>query len=116
MSTSTTPKKKFCVYAPDYPNNLARRFEVREAHLADVKPHINSGVFRVAGIVADPDKPTTTIDGQTRPNAQGSLLIVEADTLEEVKKLIMNDVYWKNGVWDKEKVVIQPFLPATPFP
>jgi hypothetical protein len=45
----------------------------------------------------------TTIGGQPRPNAQGSILIIEADTLEEARTLITNDVYWKNGVVSKHR-------------
>jgi hypothetical protein len=48
----------------------------------------------------------TTIGGQTRPNAQGSLLIIEAETLEEARTMIMNDVYWKNGVVSKHRKII----------
>lgn len=122
-SSRAAPRNRFFVYAPDYPDNVARRYKVREAHLADVKAPIENGVIStypsiispiprmlidfivellspvgVAGMLADPVQPTITIGNETRNNATGSILIIEADTLEEAKELIVNDVYWKNGV------------------
>ncbi|KAF9453921.1 hypothetical protein P691DRAFT_718277 [Macrolepiota fuliginosa MF-IS2] len=115
-ASRVTPLNKYFVYAPDYPNNVAHRYTVRESHLKDVKPLIEDGTFRVAGIIADPAQPTVTINNETRINATGSILIVEAETLEDVRKLIEKDIYWRKGVWDKEKMTIQPFFAATPFP
>ncbi|KAF5351726.1 hypothetical protein D9756_007462 [Leucocoprinus leucothites] len=109
-------RNRFFVYAPDYPNSVAHRYAVREAHLAGVKQPIETGVIPVAGMLADPEQPKTKIGNEMRNNATGSVLIIEADTLEEARQLIENDIYWKKGVWDKERVIIQPFFAATPFP
>lgn len=64
----------------------------------------------------------------------GSLVIVEAESLEEVRKLIESDVYYTSNVvrvsvsssrrfvtdlsshqWDKEKLVISPIVLGLPL-
>ncbi|KAF8348167.1 hypothetical protein F5887DRAFT_952421 [Amanita rubescens] len=93
---------KFFVYAPDAvdPNTLDKRYDVRARHFEVITPLIESGVVLVDG----------------RNKAIGSALIVQAENIEEVRKIIENDIYVQSGVWDKEKLLIAPFIPATPFP
>lgn len=55
-------------------------------------------------MLIDPAQPTVTIGSETRHNTTGSILIVEAETLEEARQLIENDVYWKNGVVSTHKL------------
>jgi hypothetical protein len=45
MSTTAEPKKLFFVYAPDYtdPDAMNRRLKVRQQHLDNVRPLIESG-------------------------------------------------------------------------
>ncbi|PFH52053.1 hypothetical protein AMATHDRAFT_117495, partial [Amanita thiersii Skay4041] len=105
--------KKFFVYAPDRPGALDRRYEVRPRHFEKVNPLIESGVIQVAGMITDPETPV--VEGERR-NTIGSMLIVQAESIEAARELIMNDVYTTSGVWDKEKMVIAPFFAATPFP
>lgn len=79
-------------------------------------------------MITDPANPV--VDG--RKKAIGSALIVQAENIEEVRKIIENDIYVTEGVvssqhlvefmslnksqWDKEKLLIAPFISATPFP
>lgn len=42
-------------------------------------------------------------DGQP-PKINGSIMMAEADTVEEVWKWVRNDIYYTTGVWDIEKV------------
>lgn len=72
-------------------------------------------------------------DGKKK--AEASMLIVKADTIDEARRLIEKDVYYTSGVvrslqyallvhadrvgpikWDTEKLIILPFVPATPLP
>ena len=63
----------------------------------------------------------------------GSLMVFEAESLEEVRKVIEDDVYYRTGVvrsifrlvcadadadvqWDKEKLTILPWISAHPLP
>ncbi|KIL68881.1 hypothetical protein M378DRAFT_71095 [Amanita muscaria Koide BX008] len=106
---------KFFVYAPDRTDSttLDKRYEVRSEHLQKIKPKIDSGVVQVAGMITDAETPA--VEGE-RKKAVGSILIIEAENIEEVRKLIENDIYTTSGVWDKEKLIIAPFFAATPFP
>ena len=38
------------------------------------------------------------------PKINGSVMMVEADTREEVERVIKEDIYYKEGVWDSSKV------------
>ncbi|THV06720.1 hypothetical protein K435DRAFT_960325 [Dendrothele bispora CBS 962.96] len=114
MSTSATdPRPKFLVYAPDKTEEgtFERRLSVRPDHLAKAKESISGGFIRIAGALSTPETYNT-------PNKKmvGSMFIVEADDIEEVKKKIEADIYYTSGVWDQEKLVILPMIPATPIP
>ena len=76
----------YIVYAPDKPNNLAHRMEVRPHHLAYWQEH-GTTLF-VAGPMLDDNG-----------DFCGSVLIVEADDIESVRKLAEADPYWTEGVF-----------------
>ncbi len=40
----------------------------------------------------------------------GSLLIFRADDLDAAWKRIRDDVYWTEGVWEREKCVVEEFI------
>jgi len=103
---------KFIVYAPDNvdPGTLDKRYEVRPSHSERLATLIDSGVVQVAGMITDPAYPV--VEGG-RNKAIGSLLIVEAENIEEVRKTIEEDVFIQSGVWDREKLLIAPFLQAS---
>ncbi|KAJ3517644.1 hypothetical protein NLJ89_g372 [Agrocybe chaxingu] len=114
-ATSTPKPKVFVVHAPDRKaeGTLARRLAVRPRHLEGVKPLIDAGTITVGGMLLDPDMPY--IEGKS-PKGVGSLMIVKAESLEAVRKIVTSDVYYTEGIWDQERVTIQPFFVATPFP
>ncbi|TDI62739.1 MAG: YciI family protein [Alphaproteobacteria bacterium] len=77
---------QFVIYAKDKPNNLERRMEVRPSHLEYWGK--NSDKILLAGPLLDEnDKPC------------GSTLIVEGNSLEEVRALAEADPYWTDGVF-----------------
>jgi len=108
--------QKFFVYAPDskHVETHVKRYAVRPQHLEEIQPHIDSGVIAVAGMVVTPEQIAQAGAGQKK--AEASLLIIKAETIDEARGLIERDIYYTSGVWDKEKVVILPFFPATLFP
>ncbi|TFK74525.1 hypothetical protein BDN72DRAFT_892887 [Pluteus cervinus] len=112
-TTSDAPKRHFVVWAPDSEGALALRFQVREQHLRAIAPLIQEGTVQVGGMTVTPE----SIDVQPADRkALGSLLIVKAKTLEDVKQLVESDIYYTSGVWDKTKLQILPFFAATSFP
>ncbi|KAF8589627.1 hypothetical protein K439DRAFT_1332364 [Ramaria rubella] len=111
MSTVSTTLRSFFVYAPDYTDEgaLERRRNVRTQHLAAAKGLHDTGVINIGGAFLSPDgfdvaDPTSKM--------AGSMLVVNAVNVAEVRKLIEADIYWTSGVWDKERLSIYPFLTA----
>ncbi|KAF7428483.1 hypothetical protein PC9H_007707 [Pleurotus ostreatus] len=100
----------FLVYAPDMTDGEAtqRRFAVRPKHLEKVAPLIQSSVIKVAGMTITPE----SIAEGAEKKPKGSLLIFEAESLEEVKQIIERDIYFTEKVWDADKITIFPFLPC----
>jgi len=89
---------QFVVWANDHPGSLAQRQQVREAHrarLRDPAPH------RVQVLLAGP-----TLDA-VADTMNGTLLVVEAATLDEVQAFVADDPYVQHGVY--ERVEIRPW-------
>ncbi|KAJ7718691.1 hypothetical protein DFH07DRAFT_761457 [Mycena maculata] len=114
MSTSASPAlPKFFVHAPDKtdPETFARRLSVRAKHLEVAEKAIKDGSIRIAGALLTPESLLSS-----DKKIIGSMFIFEAENIEAVKKIIENDIYYKEGVWDPEHIVILPFAAATPIP
>ncbi|EAU91564.1 hypothetical protein CC1G_02053 [Coprinopsis cinerea okayama7 len=108
--------KTFFVYAPDGKGEgaLEKRYSVRPQHLAAMQPLLASKVVRFGGILLDDKNQPTEEDPRLR--IIGSTMIVEAESIDKVREIVESDIYYKTGVWDKENIVITPFIPATPLP
>ncbi|KAI0253489.1 hypothetical protein BJV78DRAFT_1123046 [Lactifluus subvellereus] len=113
MSSKPT-KHLFAVYAPDYmgPGILERRLSVRERHLKGIGRMLDNRIMKFGGALLAPE-PT---DESGRKKMTGSLMLYEAESIEEVRKAVKSDIYYESGVWDKEKLVILPFVPAMNWP
>lgn len=96
--------KLFTCIIPDFPNVLSKRLAVREQHIANAKALNAKGIVVAGGGYADehPSKEGQAFD------FKGSIITFKAETLEEVKNILQNDIYTKNGVWDLENVKIYP--------
>ncbi|KAF8909906.1 hypothetical protein CPB85DRAFT_1306959 [Mucidula mucida] len=114
MSSESAPRSLFFVYAPDKTDEGAveRRLSVRSKHLEGARASIASGLIRIAGAIIDKAPPPP--DGSKK--MIGSTFIFEAKSIDEVQKIIESDIYYTSGVWDPEKIVINPFAAATPIP
>jgi len=107
---STTPaKSQFVIWAPDYTDAeaLNRRLAVRGQHIQKVVELFKTGVIKTGGVTITPETYLTE-----SKKMSGSMLVVEMESLEAVRKYVEEDVYWSGNVWDKEKIVIMPFAPA----
>jgi len=85
----------FMMYCLDKPDSLELRLANREAHLEYMTGEASR--VRIAG-------PVFSHDGETM---QGSLFIVEANTIDEVQELNRNDPYQIAGLFSD--VTIRPF-------
>ncbi|KAL1849082.1 hypothetical protein Plec18167_006860 [Paecilomyces lecythidis] len=108
---SASTKKEFLCIVPDKPGVGAKRIEIRPSHLTGLKPLLESGSV-VAGGAMFEEHPA---EGQT-PNFKGSMIIAVANSAAEVKEIISNDIYAKEGVWDVENAQIIPFKSAVRLP
>jgi len=55
-------------------------------------------------------------DESGRKKMIGSLVFYEAESMEEARKMVESDIYYTSGVWNKEKVIISPFVPSMRWP
>ncbi|MGH7857837.1 MAG: YciI family protein [Candidatus Binatia bacterium] len=87
----------FVVIGHDAPGSADKRPRLRPDHLAHIEPLSRAGRIPLAGPFTD---------------GTGSLIVVEADTLEEVWRLVAADPYVKGGVFDR--VEVKPFRRVFP--
>ncbi|KAG2125955.1 hypothetical protein DEU56DRAFT_743273 [Suillus clintonianus] len=108
ISSSSTKMHNYMVRAPDHTNEgtLARRMTVQPKH---VLVAITLEV-KVAGGLLKPE--SQDAEPQDRKFA-GSALINEAESSKDVRGIVKADLYWREGVWDKEKLVILPIVMAS---
>ncbi|KXT11765.1 hypothetical protein AC579_1643 [Pseudocercospora musae] len=104
-------KQEWICILPDGAGKLDARMKVRPQHLEGVKPKVASGLVVMGG--ATLDEPIKEGEGL---KINGSVMMVEADTREEVERAIKEDIYYKEGVWDADKVQIMPFKSAVREP
>ena len=72
---------------------------LRSDHLSNLKPNVDSGLWVFGG--ASLDEP---LKAGEAPKINGSVMLAQADTKEEVLETIRRDVYSTSGVWDESKV------------
>ncbi|EKM52902.1 uncharacterized protein PHACADRAFT_127014 [Phanerochaete carnosa HHB-10118-sp] len=103
----------FFVYTPDYtdPDAPNRRAAVRPKHLENAKRIRAQGVIRLGGALISPE----TYQSAERKMI-GSMGVYQAENIEAVQKVIEEDIYYTGNVWDKEKIIILPWVPAFPLP
>lgn len=92
----------FVIVGHDGPEGLARRPAVRPRHLEHLRPLDRAGRVVVAG-------PLFRDDGET---PRGSLIVLEAGSLEEVRALAARDPYVTEGVFERYEVM--PFAKVFP--
>lgn len=90
---------KFVILGTDGPEGVQKRPLYRPAHLQWLEAWVQQNKIILAGPLTD----------QT-----GSLIVVEADSLEEVRAFAKEDPYTLHGIF--QKVTIHPFLQVFPTP
>ncbi len=88
---------KFVILGKDGPNGALKRPLYREAHLQRLTQWAQRGKIILAGPLTD----------QT-----GSLIVVEADSLEEVQAFANEDPYMLHGVF--QEMTVHPFKQVFP--
>jgi uncharacterized protein YciI len=93
---------QFVMICEDKPDSLALRMANRDNHLQYIGTH--SEKIRLAG-------PMLSDDGE---GMVGSLLIIDAESIEQVRELSANDPYAQAGLFSR--VTIHPFRQVVPAP
>jgi len=88
---------KFVILGFDGPDGEAKRKIHRPAHLAKMEPLDQACRVVLAGPLTD---------------RTGSLIVIEADSLEEARQFAHEDPYTVNGVF--ERVEVHPFTQVFP--
>jgi uncharacterized protein len=88
---------KFVILGFDGPEGEAKRKIYRPAHLANMEPLDRAGRVVLAGALTD---------------KTGSLIVIEADSLEEAQRFALGDPYTVHGVF--ERVEVHPFTQVFP--
>jgi hypothetical protein len=88
---------KFVILGTDGPEGAAKRPLYRQAHLQRLEQWAQQGKVILAGPLTD---------------KTGSLIVVEAESLEEVQTFAQGDPYMINGVF--QEVTVHPFMQVFP--
>lgn len=97
----------YAIYATDVENSLAKRQQVRPAHLQRLEQLNAEGRLLIAG-------PLPAIDSENPAEAgfTGSIIIAQFDSLEQAKNWAGQDPYVDAGVY--ANVEIKPFKKVFP--
>ncbi|KAI8369679.1 hypothetical protein BD560DRAFT_370581 [Blakeslea trispora] len=92
-NVSLLDKKQFVVVLKDYSDSecLQRRLEVREKHLSIAHNARDNGTLLVGGAI---------LDNHASGKMKGSVLVLSAESPEEVETIITSDPYYKAKVWE----------------
>jgi uncharacterized protein YciI len=80
---------------------------VREKHLENVRPLVQSGEVLLGGATFSQHPE----EGE-QPDMTGSATLIAAESEEAVRELIASDVYAKASAWNVEDAKIYPFRSA----
>lgn len=105
---------RYIVIAEDFADAgaNARRFEVRERHLEQAQAGKRVGRIELGGALLRKDFSEIDEELGPGPHMAGSVLVVLAESIEDVRARVARDEYAQGNVWDLERVKIFPFLQA----
>ncbi|WEW55486.1 hypothetical protein PRK78_000917 [Emydomyces testavorans] len=104
-SRAVTKKPEWIVIVPDKPGTtLEKRMGVRDTHISNLGPVIESGFLKMGGAVLSHHPK----EGEAPP-MKGSALIIQADSEEEIRETLAKDIYATSGVWDLDNMKFYPF-------
>lgn len=80
-----------------FSNQLAKRLQVRSDHIAGANKLHEDGVCLHAGAIVNKEGELC-----------GSVLFINADSEDEIRSILDQDIYTKSGVWDTVNASIHP--------
>lgn len=92
---------------PDHDGKLQERLKARPDHLKNVRPSVTAGGVLIGGAML-----TKHPEANETPSMTGSVFLMTADSEEELRRILAEDVYATSGVWDLKGMKIWPFKTA----
>ncbi|CAG7996105.1 unnamed protein product [Penicillium salamii] len=102
-TTSQRKKREFLCILPDNPGVLELRKKVKSGHYSGIQPLIAQGSLVDGGAIFE-QHPQESGDAKFL----GSVVVYTGEDIDEVRRMINNDIYATSGVWDLEKIRIYP--------
>ncbi|QKD52041.2 Aspartate/glutamate/uridylate kinase [Fusarium oxysporum Fo47] len=99
-----TELKEYLVIIPDLPDVLAKRQVLLKPHNQDAAPLVKAGRVPFFGSTLAHHSP----EGQ-QVAENGTVMIIKAESEEEIREIIRKDIFTIEGVWDFGKLSIWPF-------
>lgn len=99
-----TELKEYLVIIPDLPDVLAKRQVLLKPHNQDAAPLVKAGRVPFFGSTLAHH----SAEGQ-QVAENGTVMIIEAESEDEIKEIIRKDIFTIEGVWDFGKLSIWPF-------
>jgi uncharacterized protein YciI len=98
------PVSAYLVYAPDSgaPGTFERRMELHPEHIAGLNKALDSGLIKIGGVSLNPEESSDN-------KILGSLLFLNTKDEKEARELVESDVYYKENIWDRERISILPY-------
>ncbi|KAI0799713.1 hypothetical protein BC629DRAFT_1591869 [Irpex lacteus] len=119
-SSSATSTSFFFVWLPDCTDSDVgrRRLEATPRHIKQMLAWVVSkkGYVNYGGVTTIRPTSVQLRQATTDHAIDGSIVILEAKSSEVVWELIKADAFYTENVWDKERIVVKPFLPMSPLP
>ncbi|KAG7196221.1 uncharacterized protein KQ657_000234 [Scheffersomyces spartinae] len=81
----------------DKPNT--DRTGVRPQHMADIPSAVNSGIVKLAGAI---------YKDASKTQFAGSAFHLMAENESEIIEFLKKDIYYREGIWDIDNVIINP--------
>lgn len=100
---SLSPQNEFLIVIPDFPNSSAARVEAQPGHIRAATPLINAGIITYCGVTL-----SSALSGKEQ-NISGSVIVMKAQSEDEVQAFLMGDAYAKSGVWNVSAATIWNF-------
>ncbi|VTT56808.1 unnamed protein product [Fusarium fujikuroi] len=105
-----TELKEYLVIIPDLPDVLAKRQVLLKPHNQDAAPLVKAGRVPFFGSTLAHH----SAEGQ-QVAENGTVMIIKAESEEEIKEIIRKDIFTIEGVWDFGKLSIWPFKTLQQF-
>lgn len=103
-SENTVQLREYLIHIPDIANVLPRRLDLLKPHNLDAAPLVKAGRVPFFGSTLSQHG----AEGE-QPAENGTIMIIKAESEEEIKEIVKKDIFTVEGVWDFEHMTIWPF-------